>query len=241
MDIPQLLLAAFPPSRERLLELVRKAVDDEMLREIAHADYGWEADVAFAELKPIRDTGRLPENAIFRLVEVLRLTSFLDPQRSDLREHNKRLFACMVLLLTVFDKYCDDTVLAQSLSSSLALGHEASRALGSLVTWLWQHHDLGTDSLPWQLGLLVLLVRLKRDDEAESRLNEVAGWIVANEAKTRNERIGRYDADDPPPAWFGVQQGFWHPSLEELRRAADTSRSDELRSNLQLCALLLEA
>jgi hypothetical protein len=57
MKIPASLCDTFPPSDERLLDVTRRQMDDEMLSEIAAADYGTDLDAHLAALRPIRDGG----------------------------------------------------------------------------------------------------------------------------------------------------------------------------------------
>jgi hypothetical protein len=70
MDVPSELLAAFPPSAMRLFDRTRRAVDDDMLSEIASADYGSQAAEMMALLLPIRDTGIVSAASAPRLAEI---------------------------------------------------------------------------------------------------------------------------------------------------------------------------
>ncbi len=51
------LLAPLRPDESALTPLFRANIDEGMLREIAEADYGWEADECYALLQPILKTG----------------------------------------------------------------------------------------------------------------------------------------------------------------------------------------
>ncbi len=105
MEIPAVLTEVFPPSAELLLDCARRQTDEEMLcREIAEADYGWRAEEAMAELRPIRDQGLVPCPLPWTLSEVLSLTQFSNPEMPNAppfqpgptgrRGHQTRLFAC---------------------------------------------------------------------------------------------------------------------------------------------------
>ena len=246
MDIPQSLLKAFPPSRDRLLDLVRRSIDDDMLRDIARADYGFDAEASFADLKTIRDHGLIPAGIEGRLVEVLALTRWCDPEKGEpqpfapgsfnLRGHRTRLFACILLLITARDP-SDDSTLAQSLAGTLVLGEEMSRALGCFITWRVQHPEPDSDGSHWSLGLLVLALRLKPGERTEALLEVAAAWVLAEETRTNPVP---FDPADPRPRWFSVQHGLWRRLNEELRDSTTKIQSDGLRTNLQLCALLID-
>ena len=253
MDIPQSLLNAFPPSRERLLELIRKSIDDDMLRDIARADYGSEADEMFAALRSIRDTGEVPLPIRGRLLEVLTLTRWCDPDRPQpppfepgpigFRGHHTRLFVCALLLQAAMEiDYGDDSTLAQCLKSTVVIGGETNAALGSQLTWLLLNQETGTNSLLWKLSLLLLTLRRDADRPQEETLRELAAWVLAEEQRLRREEMecGYPDPVDLRPTWFSLQQGLWRSLNEEFRRAAAATSSDDLRTNLQLCALLID-
>jgi hypothetical protein len=54
------LLATFGPDRDGLLRRVSELVDDQMLLEIAQADYGQDVAEHLSELRTIRDTAAVP-------------------------------------------------------------------------------------------------------------------------------------------------------------------------------------
>ena len=151
MDIPFALIAAFPPSADLLLDRARRHVNDEMLVEIARADYGNRADEMLAELRPIRDKGIIPSPMQWLLGEVLELTRLCDPEHpnappfepgpSGFRGHQTRLFACAVLFRAVaepasgYDDSSSDSTLAIALASAKVLGDEMSEAIGCFLTW----------------------------------------------------------------------------------------------------------
>ncbi len=82
MEIPDALLAAFPPSLDVLLDRSRRQTDNAMLMDIARADYGLEADEMMAELRPIRDTGVVPSPMSWMLNEVLTLDAVFQSRRT---------------------------------------------------------------------------------------------------------------------------------------------------------------
>jgi hypothetical protein len=146
MDVPIALLAAFPPSNQRLLDVTRRQIDDEMLLEIAMADYGIDAEIHLAALRPIRETGVVPEPLDWHPGEVLELTRYCDPDHPDpppfrpgpagRRGHQIRAFACAVLLRAGADHDCvSEATLAQCLVSANVIDEEVSEAAACLLTW----------------------------------------------------------------------------------------------------------
>jgi hypothetical protein len=92
------------PNQTALTPLFQANVHDDILREIAEADYGESADECYRLLQPILRTG-LVESDHFMLLEVLRLTNFSEPEDSNWsgggqgpRGHWMRLFACTALV-----------------------------------------------------------------------------------------------------------------------------------------------
>lgn len=81
---------------QALLELSRQ-MSDEMLKQIATADYGFKAEECFAYLKTITSTQQLPTQTEFILTECLELTRWTKPK--DRSEHLCRAFSCMLLLI----------------------------------------------------------------------------------------------------------------------------------------------
>jgi len=69
MEVPDFLLAAFPPSFDGLLDAARRNTDNAMLMDIARADYGQGADEVMPELRAIRDTGSVRDSISHQLYE----------------------------------------------------------------------------------------------------------------------------------------------------------------------------
>jgi hypothetical protein len=144
MDVPAALLALFPASKRRLLDVTRRSIDDAMLKEIAAADYGCDLEVHLAALRPIRDRGAVPDDLGWHPGEVLSLTHFCDPERPNpppfepgptgRRGHQIRAFACAVLLYNGEDSAMD-SALARCLVSARVLDEEVNEAAGSYLTW----------------------------------------------------------------------------------------------------------
>ncbi len=255
MDVPALLLAAFPPSADLLLECARHHIDDTMLREIARADYGHLADEMLAELRPIRDTGVIPVPMHWQLTEVLGLTRWCNPEVPNAppfqsgptgrRGHQIRLFACAVLLRAAAElanrgnDIAYDSTLAQCLTSAKVLGEDISESVARFLTWRIPRMWRCSEPLLLALGLLILAVRLRSRGITDSMLGNVAEWVLAEEASYR--QAFPLNPADPMPVAFSLQSGFWQSLATELMDEAAEIRAADVRTNVQLCALLLEA
>lgn len=253
MEIPAALYAAFPPSADLLLDRARRRTDDAMLTDIARADYGCEADEMMAELRPIRDAGVVPAPLPWMLSEVLTLTHYsnsdepntspFEPGPTGLSGHQTRLFACAVLLRAEAEsphegsQIATDSALAQCLVSANMLGEEMSEAAACYLTWRISRQENGFESLLFALGLLILATRLRSGRLTEPSLGAIAEWVLAIESLERREFPPNHAGPRPLP--FSVQAGFWQPLVAELKNGAESIRKDDIRTNLQLCGLLL--
>jgi len=249
MEIPAELLAAFPPSAGALLDLARRSMDDDMLRVVAEADYGLGADERFAELRPIRDTGALPEDSPFWLHEVLSLTRWMrvDPSDDDppsqIRRHQIRAFACAVLLIAharpdFGGGESDDSSSAILLASTQVLGEEWNLAAARFINWRITERPVESDELLFSLALLVLSVRLRPGRFSDRELGRFTDWVMAAEAGRGGLLPVR--GLEPPPQLFSIQQGFWDPIVAELNETARSIPDEELRTALLLCSQLVE-
>ena len=242
-DIPNQLLAAFPPSFELLLERIRARIDDSMLMEIARADYGMNADEAFEHLRPIRDTGVLPDLLPWHLLEVLRLTSFsqpdgpnqqpLEPDSTSIRTHLIRLFVCAVLMrddITCGHLFADDMdqpKLTRCLLSVNIFGREMNEALGCFLTWhLARKRRCSRRELP-AFAVLLIAARLRHGKFTEPELGEFADWVVAEDSYARNQWVG-----------FCGPSESWLPLADELTGIAGAVTQEDVSAKLKLCTLV---
>src|SRR5215467_1745282 len=103
-SVTEELLAPLGPSERALMPLFQANIDEEMLREIAEADYGWESDKCYTLLHPMLTSGVVPPDD-FNLREVLELIRWSEPEDANwrpgghgMRGHWMRLFACTGLV-----------------------------------------------------------------------------------------------------------------------------------------------
>lgn len=262
MQVPAALLAAFPPSHKGLLDAVRRGVDDAMLWDIAKADYGNGAEVVFPQLLAIRNTGEIPTEFDFNLLEVLSLTNFCNPDKPNLppfapgpagrRGHQTRLFAGTILLVAQARRenremhQADGSALANALTSCGILGEPFDAWLAKFLAWRlpWSDSPIDGSEFAWliPLALLVLATRARSGVFDPSAIREVAEWVSTEEARERATYYGRMgiDLNDLPALPFGVRQGFWQPAFDELQRAAMSLPDGPIRESVQLASLLIE-
>src|SRR4051794_36133964 len=78
-DVPPVLLARVPPSRDGWMAWLCPQIDDAMLGEIAEADYGYRAAEYLAGLRRIRDGREVPRALGELPLEVLELVRYSEP------------------------------------------------------------------------------------------------------------------------------------------------------------------
>src|SRR5579859_3044454 len=152
--IPQVLFSGFHPDADGLLERVSRLVDEDMLREIAAADYGWKTEENLPHLKRIRGTGAGATPIGFELREVLELIRWSQPDDPNwrpggygLRGHRMRAFACTVLLRAAAASENEmlregwNQTLIQLIDSLRLLELELDSAAAAFLAWLLSEVD----------------------------------------------------------------------------------------------------
>lgn len=254
MNLPIEILTLFPPSETLLLDRLRPVIDDEMLMVISRADYGMGADDAFAFLRPIRDTGIVPQHLPSDVGEVLALTRWSSPESPNqppfepgpagLPGHQTRLFACALLLMPSgeprSEDYApgDDSTLAACLESAGVLGESMNEALGSFLTWQIPLLKFSGHFIYFPLALLVLASRLRKVRVTDETLGSLAELVLAVDSYDRS--AFPEDSGNPQPAAFSVLRGAWKSLGEELQTVAASITAKDVRTNLELCATLLD-
>lgn len=258
MKLPQSLIEAFPPSNQRLIDLTRHEIDDDMLTEIANADYGCDAENHFEVLRTIRDTGIVPALG-WHGGEVLGLIRWSNPENPNhkpgaigIRGHQMRAFACALLLRSAMDfgsDGSDEATLAQSLGSTRLLGREFDEAAASFLTWAlskrgdWSALPLEPpheDQFLFVLGLLVVASRLTADRVPETVLADAVELVIQEDGKIRRSRQPISESILPPIA-FGVSHGYWLPLAGELAENAAKVIDPGLRDSLRYLGEILQA
>ena len=155
------VLQRLHPSEKPLFDLVRGI----NLRDIANADYGFDADEHAAALLEICE-GRLTVPIPFCPREVLALTRW-----SRDGDHWNRLFACTILLLGEaqpegrgFDGAADSTII-NLVESALELGETTTAAALQFLAWGLGPARFDDETRPFAaVGLLILAVTRKMCD-----------------------------------------------------------------------------
>jgi hypothetical protein len=260
MSIPAFLVAGFPPSRDLLLDLARRQVDDVMLKEIAGADFPGCEDDYLPELKKVRDKGVISPG----LVEVqteLHMTSWNFAERPGVLSlraqrcrHQIGLFSSAALLRAAADPDCtgrlgidDTTLLGSCLEHAMALGKHEVEAAARFLTWRcteigdlpeWEPFP-GQDawSLLSAIALLIMTAHLRPLWANEIVFRDTAEWVLAEEQDVAQKaRAANYNWDPRPEV---LRNGSWQKFVAELTRAQATIRDGTIRSSLDLCGILL--
>jgi hypothetical protein len=243
IPFPADLVARAEPSADALLLWLKPLIDDSMLREIAEADYGIDADLNFERLVLIRDGGKVV-NFEGHLREVLELTRWsptdgLDGKSPDVarRGNLKSAFACSVLLCA--------SVEAQNRHYDFAFGQTMSLLLATVVEFAGGAREVTVSLLAWlvecamfedravsALAFLMLGLSVMRDRWSDEEVGRLAEWVTAEEARTRN--LPHYSG----PAWGW----FWHQivSSEEWRIRAESLLEEAAKIDSEVARRPLE-
>ncbi len=251
------LLQPLAPDPEAIFNRLRPLITDRMLKVIAAADYGNEAEEHLKELKPIRDNGVFPAPVKWQPKEVLELTRWLMPENEDpkwktglsLREnHLIRLFSCAALLRIAAEPGNDgyfegeNQTVAPLVHSALVLGEELPKDALSLLAWLLlRDRNLYEDAPFFGLGCLLLAAHT---GAPASTVSGLAAWVVEQETRLRSGRAGRkfgpwllglsfFNARNPLwlqllAARYGELQPGVEPILADLLSRADAPWEDYL-------------
>lgn len=261
MTIPSELYSAFPPDANALVDFTRRFVDDQMLKEIANADYGCGADDYFKALKEIRDSGVMPGSFKWWPKEVLELSRWKEPNELEeyeetirpkplkhrnakvripisprMRGHRIRLFACAVLLWFAEDDNDGrvESTLAQGLESAKYLGAEANSAFARSLAAAEEKY-YSRERWFWVLSLLVLKLRLESSSADESSLRAVTKWVLEEESAYSESRRPSHSGEWPPVP-FGVGLGYWKSLFDEIAEFAKAVHSEDVREKIILIA-----
>jgi hypothetical protein len=245
------LLAPFDPERDELLRLLSRRVDDGMLREIAEADYGEEADAHEAALRRIRDRGETPVPIGWVPKEVLELIRWSQPDdpnyrggRKGERGHRVRAFATAALLRAGAEPpnagfiSSENETLAQLLASSSVLGPDVERAALRFLAWRAIHFsDQETERPFFALAVLLAAVAVgwhRLGDEFF--LDRLIDWVHAEERQAREYTAGHLPNHGGPWVLGLTSSNQRHDTWRELARRllaqAESASSEWIRERL---------
>lgn len=197
----QKLLARFLQERQTLLGLLAPFIDDAMLRTIADADYGMDADAHLAALRRIH-AGEILIPLAWEPREVLELVRWSEPEQPHSRwdhagegraGHLQRAFACTALLLAAAVPENRERLLGgenatiiQLIASLLMLEEAMPRAGLRLLSERLLDLDLEDDERPFfALGILLLAAALPEPDP--THLAELGAWVLTEEARIHDK------------------------------------------------------
>lgn len=192
----QALIPPTPAADDGLLVALRPHVDDEMLDDIARADYGMEADAHLRELRAIRDDGTVPAPMDWVPREVLSLVRWTEPgdPNQSLWDHHRLAFVCAALLRADAEPANHATLisevdsLAGLLDSAIVLGGPILDAALPFLAWRVAHPAEDTERPFFAFGVLLLAV-LRRQRYAEERIGELAVAVIDEEARVRQRHL----------------------------------------------------
>ncbi len=200
------------PVPTTLLRSIAAQIDDDMLREIAEADYGQDADVHLAALRHIRDFLEIPTPLAWEPKEVLELVRWSEPDDPQwgsgghgMRGHLMRAFCCTALLLAATAPENAGTILSENETiiqltlSAMALGADACNRAVELLAWRLLRDPYDEVERPFfAFALILLRTRLYRPGARTSDLMALCEWTRAEEARLRVHaaRYGTPPKDD---------------------------------------------
>jgi hypothetical protein len=195
-------LNRFNPSERVLCDWLRKRVNDSMLRDIAEADYGMDAEEHFKALVKLRDGEKLPVPLRWVPREVLELIRWSEPDKPscepgfrDTRGHLMRAFVCTLLLRAAAEPENIDYItgenqtIIQLVKSAIALGNEATEATLSFLCWCFPLASDTCEKPFYAMAILLLQVFLSKHDKNGEDLLATCDWVINEEAKVRSNDI----------------------------------------------------
>lgn len=246
----QAFLDSLEPDGEQLLAEISRHITDEMLEEIALADYGQDQEQHFAALRRLRDTGGFVEPMYWYPCEVLELIRNSEPEDPSwkpgsigVRGHWMRAFASATLLRALGPpwEYKGDAAqpsytLIKLIYSLRALPVDFTPSVVRELAWLMLHSDLeGTDEQVIYYGVGLLWLTLHRNPPPPDRdLVRLSDWIVRRESELAKHLPGGFDrwllgiaGNSPPPS-------PWESLGLELRNLDLSSHQRELQEWVKL-------
>jgi hypothetical protein len=192
----------FEPDPGALLERLAVQVDDGMLHDIAEADYGMQAKDHEAVLRPMRDSGFVPE-AGWVPQEVLELIRWSEPDEpgwkpggQGARGHRMRAFCCASLLRMAGEKDMgahvsfNETV-AGLVASLDALDTPFWAEAGSFLVWFMERMaETGSRAEEPFLGTGLLYCALHAAAVPDLSIVALCRWTVSREEAEAQEPMG---------------------------------------------------
>jgi hypothetical protein len=215
----RVFLSSLEPDQDSLLSELSKHITDDMLADIAMADYGTDHEQHLVPLRLLRDKGLFVAPMYWYPCEVLELVRNSEPdgrpEPDRLRHHWIRAFASAALLRAMNEpwNYIGDAAspnftVIQLLNSLEALPIDLTEHAVRLLSSMMIRSDLeGIDEQPIYYGVALLWLLLQDAKTASDQdLIHLADWIVRHEEEIHKNRPLAFDrwllgiAHDPPPS-----------------------------------------
>ncbi len=243
----QSFLTSLEPNMESLLSDISKHITDDMLTEIASADYGRDQEQHLAPLRHLRDEGTFIEPMYWYPCEVLELVRHSPEGSIDIQGHWIRAFACAALLRAKEEPWNyggDGGTTSYNvillIKSIQVLPIDFTLQALRMLAYIMSRSDLeGRDeqAIYCGVGLLWLALRLEMPPPDEN-LVELSAWIVRREAEIHKTRGWAFDrwllgiGHDPPPS-------PWESLGEDLSQLDLSHHQRELQDWVQLIGVEL--
>lgn len=184
-ELSKCLIEAFPSHPLALLVLLRPYIDDEMLEEIANADYGLDAQEHLSALKQVRDRLSFSVPMSWKPHEVLNLFRYHETGPTAHRQNVlKRAFCCICLLLDEVHRESRVHMIGSAidpltrlLENILALGGEYPEAFAQFITWRLPHvdPDYARDRPFFAVAIFILAVFSRKVPECD--IPKLIDWL----------------------------------------------------------------
>ena len=242
--IDRRLIANLAQGRERLMQALSACMTDDMLEEIARADYGMDYDAHLAELKALRSGS--PSRGRMRwepkeVLELFRWSEFGDNRigqtpQSPVHFHIMRAFCCTALLEACVDPANDgfmdgpNSNLVQLLESLELAGPELEREAPPFFAGLIARLRSGEDESGFfVLALLWSLLRARFGDIEPALIVALSDAVLAEEQRVRN--LWGKGVGSRPNRWllgtthFDLRAKKWEAIGDRLRQEAERTEA----------------
>ena len=254
----QSILEYFQPSRDELLQRVSELVDDSMLREIAEADCGEDAEEHLACLCRLRDLGEVPSPQFIPL-EVLDLIKWSEPDIVNWkpggigqRGHIMRAFACAALLRmgcepSDHDRYIygENQALIQLVTSINILGKPFPLLTRRFLAWRLADFADNNEERPFFILALLLLALSVPPRPSEADLESLLNWLMEDEQRIRESDWAHLPENGE--TWllgltdYDLKHKGWKGMAIKIEKYAKIINSPQLRKGLLDVAHRLDA
>ncbi|MGA2217073.1 MAG: hypothetical protein ABSG51_03255 [Terracidiphilus sp.] len=198
------------PDSEGLLREISRHINDEMLEEIAAAEYGLDKEKQFMVLRQVRETGTFPPDMHRFPMEVMELIRWSEPEDPAWRPgrtgefgHWMRAFSCAAILRVEYAPYnyhynngCIDSAVIQMVLSLRALPVDFNSHAAKFFAWLMLNSEPeGRDNrvCAYGIGLFWFALRLNPSPSDEILIS-LGTWTL----RRADELFGKYSLDRLP-------------------------------------------